>query len=59
MTRPEQETCAPQPTQPENDSLFERWLARSADARRRPRAARASSSPPPPIGDRLADSWFK
>jgi hypothetical protein len=66
MTRPEQDTCAP-PTvavaeEPERDSLFERWLARSPASRQRLRIApaRLQSTPPPePIGDGLADSWFK
>jgi hypothetical protein len=39
------------------DSLFERWLARSNRSQPRMR----TSAPPtiPPLGDDLADSWFK
>jgi hypothetical protein len=63
MTRPEQDTCAPRiAEEPEpRDSLFERWLARSPSSHPRVRAAKIGlrSTPPEPIGDRLADAWFK
>jgi hypothetical protein len=43
------------------DLLLERWLARSSASHARVRAAAAlpRSSPPEPIGDGLADAWFK
>ncbi len=64
MTRPEQDSCAPRTTEePEpRDSLLERWLARSPSSRPQLRAAKIglrSAPPPEPIGDGLADSWFK
>jgi hypothetical protein len=67
MTRPEQDTCAPSRTvieeEPEpRDSLFDRWLARSPSSQPRLRAARLalrSAPPPEPIGDGLADAWFR
>ncbi len=48
---------------PEDDSLLERWLARAPS-----RKIRIASTPPPipyrtaplePIGDDVADAWFK
>ena len=67
MTRPEQDTCAPPAVtiaeEPEpRDSLFERWLAHCPCSQPRVRAAKLglrSTLPPEPIGDRLADSWFR
>jgi len=62
MACPETETCAPRPAEePEHDSLFERWLARFPRSHQRLRAAPAPSSAPsqPPIGDEIADAWFR
>jgi|HubBroStandDraft_1064217.scaffolds.fasta_scaffold1443531_1 hypothetical protein len=70
MTRPEQDTCAPSPPRrvvieeqaEPRDSLFERWLARSPSSQPRLRAAKLglrSAPPPEPIGDGLADAWFR
>lgn len=61
MTRFEQDPSALPPAVEEGDeaqdSLFERWLAQSNTYQRRLR----TSAPPtiPPLGDDLADSWFK
>jgi hypothetical protein len=61
MTRFEQDPSILPPTVEEEeepqDTLLERWLARSNTSRPRLRA----SAPPtiPPLGDDLADSWFK
>jgi hypothetical protein len=68
MTRFEQDPCALQPAaaveareEESTDSLFERWLARSNASRPRMKAAPATAPPPtlPPLGDALADAWFK
>lgn len=68
MTRFEQDACAPPPTveareEESADSLFERWLARSNASRPRLKAAPARAPGPaptlPPLGDALADAWFK
>ena len=63
MTRPTKEPSTPRlpgETHEEDvaDTLFERWIARPGASRPRLRAA-----PPrptlPPLGDDLADRWFK
>jgi hypothetical protein len=74
MTRSAQEQSAPSPAEEEaktEDSLFERWLARTSTSHPRIRAARAAPTPQDttvapkpepavsPIGDDLADAWFK
>jgi hypothetical protein len=46
------------------DSLFERWLARSKSSRARMRAVPARppaavAATAEPLGDELADAWFK
>jgi hypothetical protein len=59
---PDHDRCAPRPTEePETDSLLERWLARTrSTSQQRLRVAPAPSAPPqPPIGDDLADAWFR
>lgn len=66
MTRFEPETPAPRPAAEEEesrDSLFERWLAHATASQSRLRhfgvpapAPRASDVP---LGDDLADAWFK
>jgi hypothetical protein len=63
MTRVVEDPSALRPpgeTQEEDvaDSLFERWLARPGASRRRMRAAPALPTAPP-LGDDLADAWFK
>lgn len=60
MTRFEPETPAPQPAAEEEesrDSLFERWLAHSTASQSRLRHSGAPA--PAPLGDDLADAWFK
>jgi hypothetical protein len=66
MTRFGPETPAPPPAEVEaedtRDSLFERWLAHSTASQPRLRRSRvpAPSAPEnPPLGDELADRWFK
>ncbi|HEY1694516.1 MAG TPA: hypothetical protein VGG39_20240 [Polyangiaceae bacterium] len=66
MTRSAQEPSAPHPAveaSETEDSLFERWLARTSTSHPRLRAARAPppqpQQPVPPLGDDLADGWFK
>ncbi|HEY3817017.1 MAG TPA: hypothetical protein VGL81_07600 [Polyangiaceae bacterium] len=66
MTRFEPETPAPRPAaeveEDACDSLFERWLAHSSTSRARLRSGVPAPAPAPreePLGDDLADSWFK
>jgi hypothetical protein len=63
MTRVEEEPSAlrlPGKTREEDvaDSLVERWLARPGASRPRMRAAPARPTAPP-LGDDLADAWFR
>lgn len=67
MTRFEPETPAPPTAEVEEedtrDSLFERWLAHSAASQPRLRRSGVPAPAPPatevPLGDDLADAWFK
>jgi hypothetical protein len=65
MTRlPENPVPAPAVTEEESrDSLFERWLARAdRPALSQPRLRVGAAAPPEPVaplGDELADAWFK
>jgi len=67
MTRFEPETPAPRPAAEEGegtrDSLFERWLAHSTASQPRLRRSGVPAPAPPqseaPLGDDLADAWFK
>lgn len=63
MTRFEKESSTLPPAVADGDaedSLLERWLARSTGSRARVRAAPRQPPPTiPPLGDELADAWFK
>jgi hypothetical protein len=71
MTRFQPDTPAPLPPaeathaeEESRDSLFERWLTRSRPSnasqhRLRSGVPAAPSQPAPPLGDELADAWFR
>ncbi len=61
MTRSGKDLPAPQ-VEETSDSLLERWLARAPASRTRIPARAAAPQPAlerEPLGDELADRWFK